>query len=206
MSSDPAMTMRRPALLQASVAALLFSAAACRRDDAITHLRAAKAPEATAARTMPASPSATDGPPRQAPASGLRWTLPKGWTQKEAGGMRYATLRPPAEQVDVSVVVFPGAAGGELANVNRWRGQLGLPVIDETALASARKTVRTRVGPFAIYDLSSEGEKKSRLIAALAVVGGNTWFLKMVGDASAVGASLADLMRLVEGLRADETN
>jgi hypothetical protein len=61
-------------------------------------------------------------------------------------------------------------------------------------------------GPFAIYDLCSEGEKKSRLIAALAVVGGNTWFLKMVGDASAVGASLADFMRLVEGLRADDTN
>ena len=160
----------------------------------------------TAPLAMPSTPLATDGVARQAPSGGLRWTLPKGWTEKEAGGMRYATLRPPAERVDVSVVVFPGTAGGELANVNRWRGQLGLPPIDETALVAARETVRTRAGPFAIHDLSSEGEKKSRLIAALGVIGGNTWFLKMVGDARAVGASHADFLRLVEGLRADETN
>jgi hypothetical protein len=204
MRNPPTLKNNR-APIHASIAALLLAAASCHREDAITHFRAPKAVEASAARALP-SPASVDMPAPRASSDALRWTLPKGWTQKDAGGMRYATLKPPVNDVDVSVVVLPGPAGGELANVNRWRGQLGLGAIDEAALAAARKTVRTKAGPFAVYDFSSEGEKKSRVISALAVVGGSTWFLKMVGDAGAVGASRADFMRLVEGLRADETN
>src|SRR5256885_16234378 len=121
---EPAMTTKsRSAPLQASIAALLLAAAGCHRDDAITHSRAPKTMEASAVRALPSAP---DIPAPPNPSGGLRWTLPKGWTQKEAGGMRFATLKPPAAQVDVSVIVLPGPAGGELANVNRWRAQLGL--------------------------------------------------------------------------------
>jgi hypothetical protein len=38
------------------------------------------------------------------------------------------------------------------------------------------------------------------MIAALAVVSGNTWFLKMAGDPRAVGAARTDFIHLVEGL------
>jgi len=197
-------TKPRSAPLQASIAALLLAAAGCRRDDSITHFRAPKAMETSAARALPSAGPDIPAPP--APSGALRWTLPKGWTQKEAGGMRFATLKPPADRVDVSVIVLPGPAGGELANVNRWRAQLGLSAFDEAALASARKIVKTKAGPFAVYDFSSEGEKKSRLISALAVLDGNTWFLKMLGDAPAVASSRSDFFRLLEGLHVDPTN
>ena len=197
-------TKSRSAPLQASIAALLLAAAGCHRDDAITHFRAPKTMETSTVRALPSA--APDIPAPPAPSGALRWTLPKGWTQREAGGMRFATLKPPADRVDVSVVVLPGPAGGELANVNRWRAQLGLSAFDEAALASARKIVNTKAGPFAVYDFSSEGEKKSRLISALAVLDGNTWFLKMLGDAPAVASSRSDFFRLLEGLHVDPTN
>jgi hypothetical protein len=118
--------------------------------------------------------------------------------------MRYATLKPAATgKIDVSVVVLPGPAGGELANVNRWRGQIGLPALDEAALAGARKTLTTKAGPVTVYDFSSDGQAQTRLVAGLASAEGNTWFVKMVGDAAPVGAARPEFIRLLESLRFD---
>ena len=69
--------------------------------------------------------AADDAPPE--------WTLPDGWRQKPASGMRYATIEAgAADQVlDLSVTVLPRNEPNfdvyTLSNVNRWRGQLGLP-------------------------------------------------------------------------------
>jgi hypothetical protein len=116
--------------------------------------------------------------------------------------MRYATLTAPVKgKLDVSVVVLPGPAGGELANVNRWRGQIGLPAVDEAALAKARRTLRAPAGEVSVYDFAGEGAARSRMIAGLVVSGANTWFVKMVGDAEPVAAARADFLKILESLR-----
>jgi hypothetical protein len=119
--------------------------------------------------------------------------------------MRYATLTAPVQgKLDVSVVVLPGAAGGELANVNRWRGQIGLAPVDEPALGTARKLVSTPAGKVALFDFVSEGEKKSRMMAGLLTSpDGSSWFVKMVGDEPAVAAARPDFLHLLESLRFD---
>jgi hypothetical protein len=193
-----------------AVCAVLL-AAGCRREQ-VTHYRVEKGVEAVAAASpgsMGAAPAGSPGmqgdvPPPPKPNAALAWTLPKGWSQEVAGGMRYATLRPPATvpgKVDVSVVVLPGPAGGELANVNRWRGQIGLPPIGDGELAAARKKLRSPAGELALYDFTSEGEKKSRMVAALAEVDGSTWFLKLAGDAEPVATVRPDFLKLLESLR-----
>jgi hypothetical protein len=98
-------------------------------------------------------------------------------------------------------VVLPGPAGGELSNVNRWRGQIGLPPVDEAALSTARQAVTTRAGTLSVYDFTSEGQKKSRLIAGLLEAGGSTWFVKVTGDAEAITAARADFLSLLGSLR-----
>jgi hypothetical protein len=60
----------------------------------------------------------------------LNWTLPADWKKGpdvDAPG-RVATFEvgPREKPLDVSVNVFPGEAGSVLANINRWRGQIGL--------------------------------------------------------------------------------
>jgi hypothetical protein len=154
---------------------------------------------------MPGGMGAAEMPPPPRPAHGLKWTLPKGWTEGPGSGMRYATLKPAGPgQAELSVVVLPGPAGGELNNVNRWRGQIGLPPVDEAALASTRKTVKTKVGPVSVFDFTSEGEIKSRMVTGLVTAtDGNTWFLKLTGDADPVGKAKADFMKLLETLRLD---
>jgi hypothetical protein len=147
-------------------------------------------------------------PPPAVTGPALRWTLPNGWSENLSGGMRYATLKPATPgRVEVTVVVLPGPAGGELANVNRWRGQIGLAPIDEPALAGARKRIATKAGPVSVYDFESEGQARSRVVAALATAAdGNSWFVKMSGDAAPVGAARGDFVRLLESLRFEATN
>jgi len=177
-------------------AILSLSLAACAREE-VTHFRVQKAAGATFASAAPHE----DVTPPPAPEGALQWTLPKGWTQTMTGGMRYATIKPAVPgSIDVSVVVLPGPAGGELANVNRWRGQLGLAAVDAAALASMRKDVHSKAGTFALYDFSSEGPKPSRMIAALAQRDGNSWFIKMLGDASSVAAARGDFIHLLQGM------
>jgi hypothetical protein len=118
--------------------------------------------------------------------------------------MRYATLKPPVGgRIDVSVTVLAGEAGGELANVNRWRGQIGLPPIDGAALAAAREPLKTKAGTVSVYDFKGDG---GAVVAGLTFVDGNTWFVKMTGDPGAVAAARPDFLRIVESLRRDASN
>lgn len=194
---------------------LLALTASCRRDE-VSHFRVEKRANprpgpafAGGQAPGPAMPAnmAGDVPPPPSPegASALKWTLPKGWTESRGGGgMRFASMKPAvAGTVDVSVIVLPGPAGGELANVNRWRGQIGLPPIDDTTMAAARRIVNAKAGPVSVYDFTSEGTKRSRVVGGLASVEGNTWFIKMSGDAAAVEAAKPEFLRLLGSLRRD---
>lgn len=200
---------RRLVLAGAAAVALV----ACQRDE-VAHYRVPKSAPTQGLAATPAS--AVGAPPGMAGdvappaeptgADALSWTLPKGWSESRTpGSMRFATLAPPAPAagVDVSVVVLPGPAGGELANVNRWRGQIGLPSFDEAELGAARKRVRSRAGDVSLYDFASVGAKPTRVLAGFTQSGGNTWFVKMTGDAEAVAAHRSAFVTLLESLHRD---
>ncbi|MGC3999261.1 MAG: hypothetical protein QM767_18210 [Anaeromyxobacter sp.] len=140
---DPARAFPSAAALAALLAASML--AGCDRDG-VTHFRVPR--ERAQPLAMPAAMTGAppgmqgDVPPPPPVEGGLRWSLPQGWTEaRGGGGMRFATLKPAVPgKVDVSVVVLSGAAGGELANVNRWRNQ--------NRAAAAR---RGRAGPAAAH-------------------------------------------------------
>jgi hypothetical protein len=139
-------------------------------------------------------------PPPVEQGAGLHWTLPRGWTESRSGGMRYATLKPAGDaKVDVSVVVLGGPAGGELANVNRWRGQLGLAPVDAAALPSLRKTVRTKAGDVSLFSFEA-ADKQGRMLVGYLFANDSTWFVKMTGEAAAVGAASGDFTQLLKTL------
>ncbi|MEM1331429.1 MAG: hypothetical protein AAGG07_12810 [Planctomycetota bacterium] len=91
------------------------------------------APEAATPTEQPASAS-------DAPADAWPWTVPEGWREDATPRqMRLATyvVDDPSGQVEVAVTRFGGRVGGDLANINRWRRQMGVAPVDETALESA---------------------------------------------------------------------
>lgn len=193
-SADRAARYRRRRIgAQAALAVTALAFLACQRDD-VAHFRVPKPrPEVMASAVE--APVSGEG--------GLRWTLPAGWKEAQGGGqMRYATLTPPVPgKLDVSVIRLPGPAGGELANVNRWRNQIGLAPLAEAELAPARKLVKTAAGDLAVYDFTSKGENKTRTVAGLASIGGESWFIKMTGDAEAVASARPSFLELLGSVR-----
>ena len=135
---------------------------------------------------------------------GVHWILPSGWKVVPGNGMRLATFVPPGGvEAEGSVVALPGNSGSELDNANRWRGQIGLPPTDEAGLAAARVTLTTKIGPVQVYDFLSMGEKRTRLIAAVAKTGGMTWFFKLIGDEAAAESARGGFMTILKGLAPD---
>lgn len=189
----------RPALLGALSLSLL-PALGCKRD------RGPIPPPEISSLPSPGAPAANPHPgiaPPQVPtgADALAWDLPKGWTETHAGGMRFATLKPPVPgKIDVSVVMLPGEAGGELANLNRWRGQIGLPPVDEATRVQTREQVDAKAGAVSVYDFSSPGPNPQRMIAGVLFASGRSWFIKMVGDEPAVEAARPAFMGILKSL------
>jgi hypothetical protein len=103
----------------------------------------------------------------------------------------FAVSGPDGRKVEITVVTFPGQAGGELENVNRWRRQIGLPPIGADEIKSENVMIGGNAAK--VYDLTgaepaAAGEAKKRTVAAIALVNGDSWFFKMSGDAELAAA------------------
>ena len=88
------------------------------------------------------------------------WKLPEGWEQQDASGMRLATLRleSDGEPLEMSVIALPKRPGAgdqfTLANVNRWRGQMGLASVEKLDAEPDTIKQRTTHGkPMTLVDL-----------------------------------------------------
>jgi hypothetical protein len=119
---------------------------------------------------------------------GLHWTLPSGWTEVAPGAMSIATFKVSGQngaEAEVSVVPLPGSAGGDMANVNRWRGQVGLPAATADDLQKMGETVQIGDQPATLYDIVGSDNAK-RILGVMQDRSGTTWFFKMTGEAGLV--------------------
>jgi hypothetical protein len=145
------------------------------------------------AQTQPAAmpPGHPDASGGSVPA--LKWKLPTGWEEVAPGEMRVASFHVRGEagkQADVSVVPLPGMAGGDLNNVNRWRGQVGLAPVSEDELSKLAQAVEVGGQSAQLYDQAGENPssgEKTRILAAVLHREGTAWFFKMTGDDALVG-------------------
>lgn len=178
------------------VAALgLVAVVGCKNEE-IHVYRVAKEPAAAAA---PAGDMGMAGGPDVGGSAShdLKWKLPEGWVSRPASAMRvasFAAAGPNGFDADISVVSLGGNAGGDLANVNRWRSQIGLaPLNDDAQLDRSSTKIRPGGRPMRLIDFVSadaviEGKRKSRVIAAIHVHDNTTWFFKMTGEEAATAA------------------
>jgi len=152
----------------------------------------AVSPATPAGGAMPAggSPAMTATPAMTAQVSGFQtpqWQAPAGWLAKDLGSVRKGSWDIMGEggaTADMSVTVFPGDVGGDLANVNRWRQQLSLPPVDQTQLGQILQHVDLAGGHAHVVFLESPNGQA--IHGAILPVANATWFFKMQGDAAVV--------------------
>jgi hypothetical protein len=179
------------------VLTLLAAFAACRKES----IQVYRVPKEGAPSISAAAPEIPAEAPAEAAESGLSWSVPAGWRSQPATQMRRASFLAGAgaDAPDVSVVVFPGDAGGLLPNINRWRGQLGLEPVEEASLASTASALSTKAGKLTMVDLSGQGGR--RTLGAVIQSGGKSWFFKMTGDSTAVERSKPAYLAFLRSLR-----
>jgi hypothetical protein len=127
------------------------------------------------------------------------WTLPEGW-QVDPGqrAMRYVTLR--AGELEVAVTQFPGSVGSLLQNVDRWRGQLGLPPAPPHELEELVQALEHPDAEVSLVDLANP-ESDQRLWVTLLRRPAVTWFVKTQGTVAQVDAAGEALLAFVGSLR-----
>ena len=127
---------------------------------------------------------------------GMGWKIPKGWTGEGAAGMRLATFR--YAGTETTVIALSGTAGGDLANANRWRGQIGLPPLGEAEFEKTSEFVQSGVGRVRVLDYKGAGKS---LLGGFVLVDGQTWFFKMVGSAEGTKKAKPGFLELLKSLK-----
>lgn len=119
----------------------------------------------------------------------LTWSAPAEWKPKQASAMRKGSYTVPGNggaDGDLSITAFPGDVGGELANVNRWRGQVQLPPVAQADLASVVQRVAGNGLEFGVVDAAGTGASAQRILGAFVPYNGATWFFKLTGPDAVV--------------------
>ena len=193
------------------VSALAWMAAGCGKDEVRVYQAPQDAPPVAAAN--PQGKTTQNSPASEIPGSAasgssssvgsessaserpaVPWTVPAGWEEKPASGMRvasYGVKRPDGRSVDISVVAMGGGAGGELENVNRWRDQIGLEPATEADLAGLRSIIPAGNRQVVMYQLDGkkavlDGKYPARTLAAIMPAGEMTVFFKITGESALV--------------------
>lgn len=138
-------------------------------------------------------------------ASGISYQTPDSWTEFPPSSIRKAnfTIDNASGTAEVSITVFPGDVGGTLANINRWRQQIGLSSIDQVSLNEniSSITISNHQG----YFTKLEGNTES-ILGGILPFHGSTWFIKMQGDILAIDVEVDTFKSFLSSIRIEDTH
>ena len=192
------------------VALLLF--VGCGPPDSV-EIRKERVVLASTERVMPIASSADrfggnrrTAPPPDAPSapSNLTFDIPEGWRDAGPKSMRNVNLAA-GESSECYVILLGGEAGGLLANLNRWRNEVGLdPLGDAEVAALEQVTLLGQSCPLleveGNYQGMSGGAGLRRVLATLLVRPEGSVFVKMVGPPEEIAAHREGFLAFVASL------
>lgn len=138
--------------------------------------------------------------------AGLVWTAPATWTAKPASAMRKGSYTVKADgiagEADLSITAFPGDVGGDLANLNRWRGQVELPPVAQAQFESSIQRVEHDGLRIIIADISGTSKgAPTRILGAMIPYDGSTWFVKLLGPDALVAKERAAFVAFLDTVK-----
>lgn len=207
---------RRSPLCIAFVALALAALPGCGQDEQTVDVGAGK-PATESLRFAPPGTSAAErlgaraapAPGAGAPTSSLDWTAPGEWKELPKAPMREVGFQIGGDDgAQCTLALFPGDTGGALANVNRWRGQMGLGPIDDAALA-ALPTRPLLGGDATLVELTgryggmggAQDVADAKFVGLMRRLPAVSVFVKLVGPAKIVDAEAARFAAFCASIR-----
>ena len=132
---------------------------------------------------------------------------PGNWKTKPPGPMVASAYNVEGEgaiagQAEVTISKFPGPVGGMVANIQRWRGQLGLPQVSPEEAQKSAEMIEVG-GKKESYMVDLKGKnvrtgKEARMVAVGVPFEGDTWFFKLQGDDALVGKEKDTFIKFIK--------
>lgn len=143
------------------------------------------------------------GPPVKA--TPFKYKVPGDWKPKAAGQFikEAFVAGEGAKQVPVTLSSFGGDAGGLVANINRWRNQVGLEPLPEAGILKEAKSLKIS-GKLAHYVDLANPKNDVRILGVILPLATETWFVKMTGPVAAVEAQRGNFEAFVQSFELEE--
>ena len=154
-----------------------------------------------------------DAPSSSTPASvasKISFEAPSEWTPGELeisrGGIsvrRDAAFEVKAgdQRVEITVTKLPAGPGAALPNLNRWRGQIGLPALTPEQVEQEKKQIEFAGTPADYVQFAGE---KQTVLGVLAERNGLMWFVKLQGDSELAVREQKNFEGFVRSIRLDK--
>ena len=132
------------------------------------------------------------------------WTIPSGWRQLPPSEFLVAKflIQNGDAKAEVNVSSLAGEGGGLAANVNRWRGQLGLPPVTQedefSKMAGSFDVVGGKAQVVDFTGTDSKTGKSARLVGVVLPLGEQTWFYKLMGDGQIVAQQKDAFIKFIQ--------
>ena len=116
------------------------------------------------------------------------WEKPGSWIYAEGNSMRLASFEIPFStgSGDLSIMELGGNGGGLEANVNRWRGQIGLDPLTKLEIENEAGNGVSQLGNYQLFRLINIEKKESAFLAAVFPLESRTLFIKLTASADGI--------------------
>jgi hypothetical protein len=138
------------------------------------------------------------------------WKAPEGWEQAPDRPMRVVTFNA-GENTEVYVSLLSGPGGGAVANINRWRHQMGVQEPLSAEQIAELPKVNVLGAPSPLVEVAGQftgmsGEKiaDAKLLGVVCEKPDQSVFVKMTGPAATVDAQKDNFVAFVESLSAKQ--
>ena len=184
-------------------------------DEEIRTYKVASDTSSPATANAPAADPIGQAPAAEAPhdhaahSNSVTWNALEGWQKQPAGQFLTAAYSAP-DSLRVTVSKLGGDGGGLAANINRWRGQVGLESLAEDKIGGQPMKIADSEEGMRLYNLAPDSiaDDANGILAAVLPLAGETWYFKMTGPAAAIrknGAAFMEFLRTVRVAGANPT-
>jgi hypothetical protein len=138
--------------------------------------------------------------------------VPAGWKELPATQFlvgKYVIQGSGDAKAEVNVSMLNGTGGGVLANVTRWRGQLGLAPLSEEDFSKQSQSVDVGGMKGTLVQMDgTDGRtgKKARLVGIIVPGPMDTWFYKLMGDPQIVDQQKDAFTKFIQAAKFSNAN
>ena len=140
--------------------------------------------------------------------SGFTWKKPDSWIPSRSSSMRLASFEIPYSGGvgELSIIQLGGEGGGLEANVNRWRGQIGLGPLSRLEIEAEAENGVSELGNYQLFRLINLEKKESAFLAAIFPLESSALFIKLIASADGIVDLEKDFKAFCSSMKRDNRN